>query len=115
MGKIYKQYLAGDRVFCCKVCASHLALDEIVSKGFQGKHGRAFLFSRVVNVSTGPLEERMLITGLHIVCDIHCIVCQTTVGWKYEEAYEENQKYKVGKFIVERAMMSKSNNWTERG
>lgn len=84
-----------------------------MSKAFQGKHGRAFLFKKVVNVMTGELEERSLITGMHVVCDINCIICQTTVGWKYEEAYEESQKYKVGHFIVERAMMSKANTWSQ--
>jgi hypothetical protein len=50
---------------------SHLALhDELVSKAFQGRHGRAYLFGHVINVSLGPKEDRMLTTGLHTVCDI---------------------------------------------
>lgn len=31
----------------------------------------------------GPREERVLITGLHVVCDMYCIDCQTLIGWKY--------------------------------
>ena len=53
-----------------------------------------------VNVTAGPLEERSLMTGLHVVCDIYCNSCETIVGWKYERAYEQSQKYKVGKFIL---------------
>ena len=37
----------------------------------------------------------MLITGLHTVADIFCTVCNTNLGWKYEAAFEEGQKYKV--------------------
>lgn len=48
-----------------------------------------------VNVSLGPKENRMLITGLHTVADIFCTVCEANLGWKYEMAYEEGQKYKV--------------------
>jgi hypothetical protein len=57
----------------------------------------------------GPNEERTLITGLHVVCDIYCNCCQTILGWKYEEAYEESQKYKVGKFILEKQKLKKEN------
>jgi hypothetical protein len=30
------------------------------------------------------------------VADIFCNVCNTNLGWKYEMAFEEEQKYKVG-------------------
>ncbi len=30
-----------------------------------------------------------------------------------EEAYEDSQKYKVGKFIIEKAMMVKEKNFTD--
>lgn len=36
-----------------------------------------------VNVALGPKEERVLITGLHTVCDIACTCCGTVLGWKY--------------------------------
>ena len=39
---------------------------------------------RSVNVTLGPREDRMLITGLHTVCDIYCITCNCVLGWKYE-------------------------------
>uniref|UniRef100_A0A7I4AER1 Protein yippee-like n=1 Tax=Physcomitrium patens TaxID=3218 RepID=A0A7I4AER1_PHYPA len=59
-------------------------------------------WSRRVNVSVGPLEDRMMTTGKHAVADIFCNSCQQVVGWKYEVAYEKSQKYKEGKFILER-------------
>lgn len=45
-------------------------------------------------------------TGLHTVADIHCNSCMQIVGWKYEEAFEKSQKYKEGKYILERAKMT---------
>mmetsp|Transcript_9642 Transcript_9642/g.19694 ORF Transcript_9642/g.19694 Transcript_9642/m.19694 type:complete len:92 (+) Transcript_9642:557-832(+) len=84
MGKIFKSYLSGNRIFQCSVCRAHLARNEdIVSKDFRGRQGRAFLFSTVVNVAMGKKEDRVLYTGLHTVADISCNVCQSVIGWKY--------------------------------
>lgn len=41
-----------------------------------------------VNVGCGPAEERVLLTGLHAVADIHCENCKTTLGWKYVSTEE---------------------------
>ncbi len=64
--------------------------------------GRAYLFDMCVNVSIGPPEDRTLITGLHSVNDIFCKRCKTLIGWTYSQAYEPSQKYKEGKFIIEK-------------
>jgi len=103
MGRLYLIQLDG-RVYTCRNCGSHLALcDELVSKSFLCRHGKAYLFNTVVNVSVGHQEERMMTTGMHIVSDIFCNCCGQIVGWKYEAANEKMQKYKEGKFILERA------------
>ena len=48
MGKLFKAYLSGPRVYCCHNCATHLAEHEdIVSTSFHGRCGRAFLFANV--------------------------------------------------------------------
>lgn len=61
-------------------------------------------------------------TGQHVVRDIYCCKCGTTLGWKYvclavpsvllllthsfqEKAYEASQKYKEGKYILERNLL----------
>ncbi|XP_050831209.1 protein yippee-like 4 isoform X1 [Serinus canaria] len=80
-------------------------------QSFQGSHGRAYLFNSVVNVGCGPAEQRLLLTGLHSVADIFCQSCNTTLGWKYEQAFESSQKYKEGKFIIEMSHMVKENGW----
>lgn len=33
------------------------------------------------------------------------------LGWKYDEAEEESQRYKVGKYILETKMICSSSNW----
>ena len=53
----------------------------------------------------------LFVSGLHAVADIYCDCCKTTLGWKYEQAYESSQKYKEGKFIIELAHMIKENGW----
>ena len=99
-----------------------------------------------MNITLGPKEERLLMTGLHTVADIYCTCCNTVLGWKYvrhmastpqqtpgltsclqctvvyfenacgeafvyddtqERAFEESQKYKEGKYILEKAKLAK--------
>lgn len=91
----------------CTSCGTHLGdPDHVISKDFQGTLGPAYLIESVINCTQGPREERILMTGLHVVCDVSCVYCQTVLGWKYAEAYEESQKYKEGKFILEKTRVS---------
>lgn len=113
MVKTFQAYLPNcHRRYSCIHCRAHLANhDDLISKSFQGSQGRAYLFNSVVNVGCGPAEERVLLTGLHAVSDIYCECCKTTLGWKYEHAFENSQKYKEGKYIIELAHMIKDNGW----
>ncbi|KAL3373295.1 hypothetical protein AABB24_005352 [Solanum stoloniferum] len=102
MGRLFVLTLEG-KIYSCKHCGTHLALSEnIVSKSFHCKHGKAYLFSKVVNVTSGEIENRMMMTGMHTVADIFCVCCGSIVGWKYETAHEKSQKYKEGKSVLER-------------
>ncbi|PXF47598.1 hypothetical protein BWQ96_02577 [Gracilariopsis chorda] len=113
MGRLFKAYLPGDKVWCCQSCAAHLAYqDDVMSRNFTGKHGRAFLVSNVINVSLGETEERSLMTGMHTVADIYCNVCNSVLGWKYLEARDEEQKYKENKFLVEKMKIIKEKQWS---
>ena len=59
--------------FSCVHCRAHLASQvNLISKSFQGSQGRAYLFDSVVNIGSGPAEQRVLLTGLHHVADIFC-------------------------------------------
>ncbi|WYZ41755.1 hypothetical protein EsH8_V_000650 [Colletotrichum jinshuiense] len=112
----------------CSTCSSDIAFSaQIVSKGFTGRYGRAYLVAptppnpstaggasdsnagnnspagpgNLANVRIGKCENRQLVTGWHVVADITCIHCSAKLGWKYVDAKELSQKYKVGKFILE--------------
>ncbi|XP_042030674.1 protein yippee-like [Salvia splendens] len=106
MGRVFVLNLEGE-VYSCKYCGTHLAVSEdIVSKSFQSRHGKAYLFNKVSNVTLGEKEERLMITGAHTVADLYCVQCGSIVGWKYEMAHEKSQKYKEGKSVLERFKMS---------
>ncbi|KAL2643087.1 hypothetical protein R1flu_010674 [Riccia fluitans] len=108
MGQMFKEYLTGPRIYCCSNCRAHSAdHEQIFSKSFKGRYGRAYLFNHVVNVCLGPREERLLMTGKHTVADIYCNCCRQILGWKYEQAMELKEKYKEGKYIIEKTKMTK--------
>ncbi|ORZ33254.1 yippee-like protein [Catenaria anguillulae PL171] len=111
MGQLHKRYLNAsghnNKIFGCGGCHTHLSTyNDIISKQFQGQTGRAYLFSKVVNISEGPCEERSMTTGLHVVRDVFCLTCGRTLGWTYVHAYEESQRYKEGKYILEKLLLT---------
>ena len=100
----------------------------IISKGFTGRHGRAYLVAapqtalsrwarhprevgNLPNTSLDRAVPRQLVTGAHTVADIRCRVCDAVLGWKYVAAEEESQRYKVGKFILETRRVCRSVDW----
>ena len=81
--------LDNPHIYTCAGCRTHIAThDNLISKSFQGRHGRAFLLTSAINVDVGEKEDRVLMTGLHTVADIFCSSCSTRLGWKYVEAFE---------------------------
>ncbi|CDW91541.1 UNKNOWN [Stylonychia lemnae] len=109
MGFLHLEYSEGvDAVYVCKNCNTHLTTPyDIVSRTFHGKTGKAYLFSNVMNVQTGPAEDKHLSTGLHQVRDIYCKQCLQVVGWTYDLAYVESEKYKEGKSVIEKFYIKK--------
>ncbi|RMJ21959.1 yippee family [Aspergillus sp. HF37] len=129
------KYLSGHVSYlCCSRCGVHLCLiSQIISKGFTGRHGRAYLVSpepagSAVSVSPSqstsysPTDSlpntviqtpipRQLVTGAHTVSDISCAFCGSVLGWKYIAAEEEAQRYKVGKSILETKRVTASACW----
>lgn len=73
----------------------------------QAKSGKAFLFSKAKNIVEGQKQQKQLMTGIFKTADIYCKVCGQVLGWKYLKAYDLKQKYKEGKFIIERAKIVK--------
>ncbi|KAG1347425.1 protein yippee-like [Cocos nucifera] len=105
MGRVFTVELDG-RIYRCRFCHTHLALaQDVVSRSFHCRRGKAYLFNRVANISVGDKEERMMLSGMHTVADLFCCFCGQNVGWKYELAHDRSQKYKEGKFVLERGKL----------
>ena len=64
--------------------------------------------NQFICVNFSDAQERVMLTGRHIVRDVSCKNCDTKLGWIYEFATEENQRYKEGKVILERALVTES-------
>ena len=75
---------------------------------FTGATGRAFLFNKVVNITFSEVQDRVMLTGRHMVRDVSCKKCDAKLGWMYEFAVEESQRYKEGRVILERALVSEA-------
>lgn len=71
--------------------------------------------ANLVNVAVGSPEKRSLVTGMHVVADITCATCGVKIGWKYVDAREQAQKYKVGKFILETERVALHRTWEDAG
>ncbi|KAF2244862.1 yippee-domain-containing protein [Trematosphaeria pertusa] len=117
---------------CSKCLTDLIPTSSIISKGFTGRHGRAYLVSPpptaalyprgslppnelgaadLPNTLTHKPVPRQLVTGAHTVSDISCRTCGSVLGWKYVEAEEESQRYKVGKFILETKRVVRGTGW----
>ncbi|KAI9496285.1 Yippee/Mis18 [Zychaea mexicana] len=109
MGLMYRTFLEGSVVYACGKCRTHLATDEyVLSRQFQGKYGTAYLFHQVVNVMQGDEQDRAMTTGLHTIKDVLCSKCKTTLGWIYVKAYNDDNKYKEGKCVLESKLLAEA-------
>ncbi|KAI8994016.1 yippee-domain-containing protein [Trametes punicea] len=98
--------------FSCAQCAATIALqDELISKAFSGRDGRGYLINSAVNLKMGKREDRALLTGVHTVADVFCMGCNDRMGWYYYKASDNSQKYKEGKYLLEREKLVKENKW----
>ncbi|KAK6542993.1 Protein yippee-like 2 [Orbilia ellipsospora] len=98
----------------CLNCRTNLCFtSSVISKGFTGRHGRAYLVTHIIpsNIIHGRPTSRALQTGAHTVSDISCKICGSTLGWKYIHAEERSQRYKIGKYILETGRVGKVNVW----
>ena len=48
-----------------------------------------------------------------MVADVSCVICHTVLGWKYVDAKEVAQKYKIGKFILEMKRVVQGVSWED--
>merc|ERR1711953_1510218 len=107
MGRVYLEHFGGSKLFLCAQCDTFLTnRAELISTRFTGATGRAFLFGKVVNLNYSETQDRMMLTGRHIVRDVTCKKCDAKLGWMYEFATEDGQRYKEGRVILERALVT---------
>ncbi|RDL37610.1 uncharacterized protein BP5553_05043 [Venustampulla echinocandica] len=120
----------------CITCSADIAFaSQIVSKGFTGRQGRAYLVApppsslrplgtsakhkrdrtELINTRIGRAVNRDLLTGAHVVADVSCSICSTILGWKYVDAKEAAQRYKIGKFILEMKRVVPEVRWDDEG
>ncbi|TRY66977.1 hypothetical protein TCAL_05973 [Tigriopus californicus] len=144
MGRVYLEHMGGQKLFNCGRCGTFLTnRNELMSTRFTGATGRAFLFTKVVNLKysevqdrvmlTGrhmvrdvfckncgsklgwiEVQDRVMLTGRHIVRDVACKNCNIKLGWIYEFATEDNQRYKEGRVILERALVQEQEGFEEQ-
>jgi hypothetical protein len=50
-------------------------------------------------------SERIMLTGRHWVRDVSCKRCNNKLGWMYELASEDDQRYKEARVILEKALV----------
>ncbi|KAJ2710869.1 protein yippee-like moh1 [Coemansia spiralis] len=106
MGYMHQVFFGSKGVYACRDCHTHIALrSKVESRQYTGQYGRAILFVDVVNVRKGDEDKRSMTTGVHIVRDIYCMKCNKYVGWTYVKAFEPDQRFKEGKFILERELI----------
>lgn len=114
MGRIFLDHIGGTRLFSCANCDTILTnRSELISTRFTGATGRAFLFNKVVNLQYSEVQDRVMLTGRHMVRDISCKNCNSKLGWIYEFATEDSQRYKEGRVILERALVRESEGFEE--
>lgn len=107
MARPFEHIIDEQDVYKCAECGIDLTTDSYLeSTDFRGRTGTAWLFSRVYNVYEGIYDERMMTTGVHAIVDIHCNRCESNLGWKYLDATNSTQKYKQGKYILEKKLIS---------
>lgn len=110
MGRVFLDHIGGSRLFTCNSCDTVLTnKNELISTRFTGATGRAFLFNKVVNLKMSEVMDRVMLTGRHMVRDVFCKNCDAKLGWMYEFATDDNQRYKEGRVILERALVQECN------
>jgi len=98
----------GNPFYSCNNCRNPIALrDDLLSKAFWAKSGQAYFFSHAMNIILGEKEEKQLMSGHFTIAGVYCRKCGDELGWKYLRAYDANQMFKEGKFILEKAKILK--------
>lgn len=106
MGRLFLDHMGGQRVILCTKCDTPLTNKENCESGaYQGSTGKAYLFTKAINIKYSEVLERNMLTGKHYVRDVFCKGCNEKLGWMYEFAVDSSQRHKEGKVILEKAFI----------
>ncbi|VEU23887.1 DEKNAAC105076 [Brettanomyces naardenensis] len=96
----------------CKRCHNHICLNKLViSTNFYGNYGPALFVSKVLNVKLSDnRDSKKMRTGKYEVRGIYCRQCNVNLGWKYLYSEEDGEKYKEGKYVVEKTLLEEVGN-----
>ncbi|KAK4354001.1 hypothetical protein RND71_026195 [Anisodus tanguticus] len=105
--------VVGPRIYSCCKCRNHIALhDDIVSKKFQvGKQWESLFIYACHECSDRAKGGLAPNDWFAYFADVKCSDYGEVLGWNYERAYDESQKYKEGKFVLERFKIVMKENW----
>lgn len=105
-----EQLIPYDSVLRCKQCHTHICRKKlIISNNFYGCYGPALFVSKVLNTELGESRDyRKMRTGWYLVKSIYCRQCHNNLGWKYLYSGNTEEKYKQGKYVIERMQLEVS-------
>lgn len=91
------------QIIICRTCSTHLCLSSLIlSDNFVGSSGPAYLVDKLINYHPDPeAVETKMRTGTYVICNVKCHQCSTKLGWVYRKAYDAQEAYKEGKFVIE--------------
>uniref|UniRef100_A0A8C5VWF3 Yippee domain-containing protein n=1 Tax=Microcebus murinus TaxID=30608 RepID=A0A8C5VWF3_MICMU len=112
MGRIFLDHIGGTGLFSCANCdtipTNRL---ELISTPFTGATGRAFLFNKVVNLQCSEVQDRVMLTGRHVVRDVSCKNCNSKLGCGSMSL--PLKAASKGRVILERALVRESEGFEE--
>uniref|UniRef100_A0A8C5P4Q3 Yippee domain-containing protein n=1 Tax=Jaculus jaculus TaxID=51337 RepID=A0A8C5P4Q3_JACJA len=94
MGRIFLDHIGGTHLFSCE------NYDTILTN--------PLLFNKVINLQYSEVQQRVLLTGRHVVRDVSCKNCSSKLAWIYKFATEDSQRYKEGCVILEHTLIQES-------
>lgn len=91
---------------CCRCRSPILRCRDIVSSNYHGSNGPAFLASHLYNAAVARgTYAAAFVTGSYTVSDVACAGCRIRLGKKYIDADDPENHFKVGKYLLEQAMV----------
>ncbi|KAJ9097866.1 hypothetical protein QFC20_006089 [Naganishia adeliensis] len=96
-----------DMAFACGACDTPLFQSkDIITTILSGAMGKSFLVRNPTNIGFSSGEKQIrLTTGMHVTRDIECLTCRKPLGWYYVKAFETDQKFKEGAYLIEKALL----------